>query len=210
MLQLTRKKPGFGLLEAVIASGIIVILSSVTVGISHVVVTNSSGFDNKIVAANLAESGIEVAYSIRDYNLNDGKPETGWDHGFTHQQDPANPTAYQPSLNCPGPGAGSTAPVTVSSLGASCGLSIDDKIIGNSPTANLFYVNKGTDPQVINYNNTDFIREIFLGPDPTNNNIYKVRSIVFLKSDGSMLSDVSTQLTNWKDTDSTPTPRSSS
>lgn len=203
MFKIFKKRPGFGLLEAVIASGVIVVLSSVAVGVSHVVITNSNDFDAKIVASDLAQSGIEAAYTIRDKNLNDGDPDTAWDDGFVHTQASSNPSEL---LNCDEfPQIFPAIAVLKNSLGRSCQLSVNDKTWMDNSSTDIHYLNAGVNPQILRYNNKAFYRDIFIKPDPNNANIVEIRSIVFVDSEDPgkvvVMSDISAQLTNWKDTD---------
>jgi type II secretory pathway pseudopilin PulG len=181
-----RRQAGFGLLEAVIASGLLVVLASVTVGTTTLIIQKTGSFDDQIVASNLAESGIEMAHVVRDEALNDNNPNTIWSTGFTR---PLNsPTATDFTL-CD---KSVTSPSSDLATDDSCGVDL------SSP--NLPTFKNGQDDIILN--NVDYVRRIYFQPNSKDpNNIYDVRSIVYRK-DGTQLSklaDISAQLTNWKD-----------
>lgn len=81
--RILKTRSGFGLMEALIASGIIVMLASTSVGLSSVVIRKTAGFNDQIVANNLAAEPIEVAHYFRDKNINDGSSATIWSTGMT-------------------------------------------------------------------------------------------------------------------------------
>ncbi len=73
-----RSRPGFGLIEALIASGIIVMVAAASVGLSTLILRNTVNFDDQIIVSNLASEAIEIAHWVRDYNISDGAPDTEW------------------------------------------------------------------------------------------------------------------------------------
>jgi hypothetical protein len=184
------KRGGFGLLEAVIASGILVILASVSVGLSTVIIKGSSSYDPKIVANNLAQTGIEAAYAARQQSLNDNNSITAWSNGFINGK---NSGGVNISLTC-------NDINNISSGG--CGIYQSEKSIINSingtggDVSQIYFTNQ---PDSITYNDTAFTRKIFF--QKVDDNKFNVRSVVFEADNTSLpLADISVQLTNWKET----------
>ena len=73
---------GFGLVEALVASGIIVVLASAATSLTFSVQRNTGHLTDRIIADNLGAEAIEVVRAIRYYNLNDNDPLTSWKNGL--------------------------------------------------------------------------------------------------------------------------------
>ncbi len=193
MLQIFKyRKSGFGLLEAVVASGILVVLASVTVGTSTLIIQKTGSFDDKIVASNLAESGIETAHIVRDRMLNDNNPATSWSTGFTLDSNGV-------TLNCntipsnPTKGDGSSA----------CGILPSDDQLISSNADQLSKIGFDNSADTIERNGINYTRKIYFQKDATDpDNIYEMRVVVY-RNDGSStdkpIADISAKLTNWKE-----------
>lgn len=69
---------GFGILEAIVASGIIAMVAGGAVMLNSQVIRNTSLLADRLVAFEWAQEGIEIVRQIRDSNLIDGRPETDW------------------------------------------------------------------------------------------------------------------------------------
>ncbi|MDO8443913.1 MAG: prepilin-type N-terminal cleavage/methylation domain-containing protein [bacterium] len=73
-----RKTKGFGLIEVLIASTIIVMSISSLTFVARGALTSTDRTQDRIQAVNLAAEGIEIVRSIRDTNWIDQTPATGW------------------------------------------------------------------------------------------------------------------------------------
>ena len=74
----TKKTNGFGLLEVLIASSIILIVILSLAAVSNSTLRSTYQIDERAQAINLAQEGIEVVRQIRDTNWIDQKTETKW------------------------------------------------------------------------------------------------------------------------------------
>lgn len=81
------KKSGFGLLEVVLAAGILIIVIGATVTLANMAVKNSVISMDRTQAYNLAREGMELVRSIRDTAWIDGNPTTDWQSGLPLSQD---------------------------------------------------------------------------------------------------------------------------
>lgn len=68
----------FGLIEALIAGGILTLVASGAVVLNAQVVRNTALLADRLVAFEWAQEGLEIVRQIRDSNLIDGNPETDW------------------------------------------------------------------------------------------------------------------------------------
>lgn len=78
MIKDRRKTKGFGLIEVLIASTIIVMTISSLTFVARGALTSTDRTQDRIQAANLAAEGIEIVRTIRDTNWIDQNPATGW------------------------------------------------------------------------------------------------------------------------------------
>lgn len=78
MIKDRRKTKGFGLIEVLIASTIIVMTISSLTFVARGALTSTDRTQDRIQAANLAAEGIEIVRTIRDTNWIDRIPLTGW------------------------------------------------------------------------------------------------------------------------------------
>lgn len=63
------RKPGFGLAEALVGSGIVVMVAAGSVGLGNSILKNTRLFSDQIVASNLAAEPIELIHYIRNKNI---------------------------------------------------------------------------------------------------------------------------------------------
>lgn len=186
MISITRK--GFGLLEALIASGIIIMIATASIGLANVIVKSTTNFNQIIVADNLASEAIEVAHQMRDYYLNDGDPETDWSQGF--QKDG---TGIK-NLGCK-----AYASAKGDDTEKSCYIDQEDALSYDIGTK--FTFNDGNSLKQVTVGELDqtmsFQRKIYIDKIP-DKDAYEMRVIVRRAGETENLADVSTTLTNWK------------
>lgn len=72
------KVNGFGLIETLIACGIVAMIGAASAGLSNSIIKNNRLGYQKIIATNLASEAIEIAHWIRDKNTSDGLDTTDW------------------------------------------------------------------------------------------------------------------------------------
>jgi hypothetical protein len=190
MLLTPKSRQGFGLIETLIASGIVVMVAASSVGLSSMIIRRTTAFDEQIVGQHLAAEAVEIAHWVRGSMLSDSNPSTIWSSGFLN----AGPGGTGTPLNCPIPAnpISPSAPV--------CGVS--PKRSGSAANTNTFdnfgFTQPGT-PDVITLNNRQFTRRIYFDkPDPADSNVMAMRVVVSNDED-KIVSDIETQLTNWKE-----------
>ncbi len=76
------KQSGFGILEVLIASGIIAIFAGGVVILGNMALRSVVINKHRLQAAYLAQEAVEAVRNIRDSNWVDGEPDTGWDDGI--------------------------------------------------------------------------------------------------------------------------------
>ena len=162
-------KQGFGLIETLIASGIVAMLGVASVGLSNSIMNNNRLGYRKIIATNLSSEAIEVAHWIRDRNVSDNDPDTDW--FFTR-----NTTINFDINSCKETAPCGIYPISRSQLSAA---------------AQDFYFD--TDPDTITLNNTNYVREIIASRIGNELNL-----TVRVKVNNTELAAVSSVLTNWK------------
>ncbi len=74
----SRSKRGFGIIEVLVAAGIIALVGGGVVTLNSSVLRNTALLADRLTAFEWAQEGIEVARQIRDSNLIDNRPETDW------------------------------------------------------------------------------------------------------------------------------------
>ncbi|TSC92856.1 MAG: hypothetical protein CEN91_352 [Candidatus Berkelbacteria bacterium Licking1014_85] len=79
-----KKQSGFGLVETLVATGILTIVIGATVSLTTMTLKNSSTISNEIVANHLIIEVFEAARQIRNTNYIDEKPGTDWDNGLAN------------------------------------------------------------------------------------------------------------------------------
>jgi Tfp pilus assembly protein PilV len=84
------KRNGFGLLEVVVAVGIVILVVAAVVSLSQFVLRGYVTVGARTTAYQLAQQGVEVARAIRDTGTLDAKPNTYWDTGL-----PVNVNSYR-------------------------------------------------------------------------------------------------------------------
>ncbi|HLC44054.1 MAG TPA: hypothetical protein VJK08_02945 [Patescibacteria group bacterium] len=78
MIKDSKKTQGFGLIEVLIASTIIIMTISSLTFVARGALTSTDRTQDRIQAVNLAAEGIEIVRNIRDTNWIDRRPETDW------------------------------------------------------------------------------------------------------------------------------------
>ncbi|MBI3495189.1 hypothetical protein HY065_01020 [Candidatus Berkelbacteria bacterium] len=73
-----RFKRGFGLIEAVFATGILAMIAAGAVVLNTQALRHTAVLADRLTAFEWAQEGVEVVRQIRDTNLIDGRPETDW------------------------------------------------------------------------------------------------------------------------------------
>lgn len=73
---------GFGILEVLIASGIIAIFAGGVIILGNMALRSVVVNKHRLQAAYLAQEGVELVRNIRDSNWVDGNKNTGWDFGI--------------------------------------------------------------------------------------------------------------------------------
>lgn len=177
--KINKTRAGFGLLEALIASGIIIMVSTASVGLANGIIKSTATFNDRIVADNLATEAIEVAFWMRDNYINDNDTTTAWDYGFKNDDTPT-------TLSC----NNNTRPCDIYPV--------------NSRVGNLYFKDKDDENSAISIGRKDYVRKIWAVRDSTNENIYKIQVKVFRQEDLALpspepLSDLQTIITNWKE-----------
>lgn len=86
-----RFKRGFGLIEAVFATGILAMIATGAVVLNTQALRNTAVLADRLTAFEWAQEGVEVVRQIRDTNLIDGHPETDW-KCFDPDQAPSAPS----------------------------------------------------------------------------------------------------------------------
>jgi len=76
------RNSGFGILEALIASAIIVVFAAGVVVLGKISLRNVVINKHKLQAAYLAQEAVEALRNIRDTNWVDNDPNTNWDNGL--------------------------------------------------------------------------------------------------------------------------------
>lgn len=178
---------GFGLIEALVASGIVAMLAAGSVALSATILNNTRTSYDQLVGTRLAMQAIEGARWIRDRNISDGNKGannadviTDWNTLRSLDTDTAgNPVS-------------------------TCNTCILDPVIPTSASG-VYYAN--FDSQVITVQATPssvahiFERKISIDIDPLVPDIMTITVTVDKKRpDGSSprVANISTQLTNWK------------
>ena len=80
--KLRRARRGFGLIEVVIASGILVIVAGASLALSNTVAKGNLVLADRTAANFLAVEGIEAVHQLRDTNFIDQNPSTIWNSGL--------------------------------------------------------------------------------------------------------------------------------
>lgn len=176
-------KNGFGLIEALIASGIVALVATASVALSTTILHNSSTSYDQLVASRLASQAIEAARWIRDRNLSDGDVTTTWNYLSTNQPGQTDQTASLPCDNCD---------ILPSSL-----------VALETTTAPSFYYTTSPAPIIIQSGTgvtRTYYRQMKIKKDATDaDNILDIEVVVSKNNDYSdPLADIATQLTNWK------------
>lgn len=73
---------GFGVLEALVASGIMAVFAAGVVLLGVITVRSTVINKHRLQAAYLAQEAVEASRNIRDTNWVDENPETSWDQNF--------------------------------------------------------------------------------------------------------------------------------
>lgn len=79
-----QKQSGFGILEALIASGIIAIFAAGIVILGNMSLRSVVINKHRLQAAYLAQEAVEIVKNIRDSNWVDGNPDTDWKDGLVN------------------------------------------------------------------------------------------------------------------------------
>lgn len=79
---LSNQKSGFGLIEVVIASGILVLIAGGSLALSKTVLNGTIKLSDRTAASYLAVESIELVEEIRDTNYIDENPATVWNSGL--------------------------------------------------------------------------------------------------------------------------------
>lgn len=77
-----KNSSGLGLIETVIAIGVLTVVSGAALALTNASIRNHVLATERTTANMLAQEGIEVIKNIRDTNLIDNCPETDWDEGL--------------------------------------------------------------------------------------------------------------------------------
>ena len=75
---------GFGLLEALVASAILVMFAAGVVVLGNISLRNTVINKHKLQASYLAQDAIEIVRNVRDSNWVDGNPDTIWNTGISN------------------------------------------------------------------------------------------------------------------------------
>lgn len=94
------KKSGFGVIEVLVASTIIIIVLAAVVEGGRSALINSIRTHQRAQALAFAEEGLEIARQVRDSHWQDGDNQTEWDYfsydiGSSTWQSPASDKKYQ-------------------------------------------------------------------------------------------------------------------
>lgn len=77
-----KHSPGFTLVEALVASGIVMVALTSILGLLTLSLRQASFVQNQLIAANLAQEGLEMVHAIRNDNWLNGRPfNAGLDNG---------------------------------------------------------------------------------------------------------------------------------
>lgn len=79
---ITYRKSGFGLLEVLLSSGILVVTIAAVITLGSIATRGSVLNQSRIQAYNLAQEGMEAVRAIRDTNYIDQDTNTNWDTGL--------------------------------------------------------------------------------------------------------------------------------
>ena len=85
--KISKKRKGFGILEAVIASGIIAFFAGGVVILGNMTLRSVVVNKHRLQAAYLAQEAIEVIKNIRDSNWVDEDATTNWNNGLYAKDD---------------------------------------------------------------------------------------------------------------------------
>lgn len=97
--QRSNNSSGFGILEVVVATGILVIVISASVILAKMAVKSSVLSLERVQAYNLAQQGIEMVRAIRDTNWIDGDSNTVWNDKLTTGDHGANINNWQLTID---------------------------------------------------------------------------------------------------------------
>ena len=159
---------GFGLIETLIASGIVAMLGAASVGLSNSIIKNNRLGYQKIIATNLASEAIEVSHWIRDRNTSDDLNTTNWLSSRNIVNfDLNNCTAISP-----------------------CGINPVDRSELVTQNAGFYYTQT---PDSITVDHVKYDREI-----ETNYADNELKITVRVKGNNILLAEISSVLTNWK------------
>lgn len=83
IIHVQKSSSGLGLIETVIAIGVLIITSGAALALTNASIRNHVLATERTTANQLAQEAIEIVKNIRDTNLIDECPETGWSEGLT-------------------------------------------------------------------------------------------------------------------------------
>lgn len=177
MRKLVQKK-GFGLLEALIASGIIIMIATASIGLANVISKNTINFSDVLIADSLASEALDIASLMRDQFKNDGDSTKPWSYGYTNNRTGA-------SISCLSSGEGICK--------------IDPARSNFDSNTNFYFDDDGSETIDIGSgdNLKQFTREIKIDPVADIEG-YQFKVTVKKIGETNALSEVSTILTNWK------------
>lgn len=164
------KVDGFGLIETLIACGIVAMMGAASVGLSNSIIKNNRLGYQKIIATNLASEAIEIAHWIRDKNTSDGLDTTDW----LSSGNPINLNLNSCTAADP------------------CGINPVERSALATASAGFYYTQS---PDTITVDNIDYVREIAVNY-ADNGNELKITAKVSVNNNS--LAEVSSVLTNWK------------
>lgn len=131
----SHRRAGFGLLEVILAVGIVILVVAAVVGLSQFVLRGYVTVGSRTTAYQLAQQGVEIARAVRDTGTLDTKPGTDWQTGLqisgaSYRQNFAVSCAQ--GTVCPWQLSGGTETLTIDGISFTRSIFVEDAGLSDS------------------------------------------------------------------------------